>query len=483
MPTGSPFTPPTRLVCAACGGAPWEDDPFPFRCPNAGSGDADHVLVRHVDTSRVRFATGPGDGPFRRHHELLHSWHRARAGGRSDETFLRIVDDLDVGITLVAGRALPVTPFERWPDLATRLGMERGTVWVKDETGNPAGSHKIRHLLGLALHLEVSVSLDLVSRDEIARRGLAIASCGNAALAAAVVASALRHPLTVFIPEDADRRVVSSLRDLDARIVVCPRAAGVPGDPCLHAFHRAVEEGRIPFCVQGSENGLAVEGGHTIAWEMAERLAQHGERLDRLFVQVGGGALASAVAAGLGEAAALGFPAGAPRIHAVQTRAAHPLERAYERVRDRALVRLGEPPASAGSQAAVAARLATPDAAAAVAEAMAYARAHRSRHMWPWEDTPHSVAHGIVDDETYDWAATVEAMLASGGWPVTVGEDTLLQACAMGREATAIPVDATGAAGLAGLLELRRAGQVGVDEHVAVLFTGVDRAAAPAAGA
>jgi hypothetical protein len=198
---------------------------------------------------------------------------------------------------------------------------------------------------------------------------------------------------------------------------------------------------------------------------------------------VGGAALASAVAAGLGEAAAFGFSVGTPRIHAVQTHAAHPLERAYTRVRDRALVRLGEPPASAGSEAAVAARLATPDAAPAIAEAMAYARAHRSRHMWPWETAPHSVAHGILDDETYDWAAVVEAMLSSGGWPVTVGEDALAKACAMGRESTAIPADATGTAGLAGLLELRLAGQVAANEHVAVLFTGVDRAAGSAAGA
>ena len=481
-----PFTPATRLVCAACGGSPWEDDPFPFRCPNAGSGDVDHVLVRHLDPTRIRFVAEAHPGwanveshPFVRHRELLHAWHRARTGGMDDWTFQAIVDVVSSMLPgeTRAHRQTP-TPFGRWPDLAARLGIEQGEVWVKDETGNPSGSHKIRHLFGLALHLEVSERLELVTRGEIDRRGLAIASCGNAALAAAMVAAAIRHPLTAFIPEDADPRVVSSLRSLDTRTVVCPRPPGVPGDPCMRAFRRAVAGGQIPFCVQGSDNGLAVEGGHTIAWEMAECVARDGGRLDRVFVQVGGGALASATAAGLAEARALGFPAGVPRIHAVQTHAAQPLRRAYERVRDRALVRLGEPPAPAGEEAAVATRLAFPDAAAAVREAMAHARAHRGRYMWPWETMPHSIAHGILDDETYDWAAVVEAMLSSGGWPVTVGEDTLAEARGLAVETTGIPVDPTGAAGLAGLVELRRAGAVRPDEHVAVLFTGVDRAAA-----
>jgi len=28
---------------------------------------------------------------------------------------------------------------------------------------------------------------------------------------------------------------------------------------------------------------------------------------------------------------------------------------------------------------------------------------HRSEFMRPWETMPQSVAHGILDDETYDW--------------------------------------------------------------------------------
>jgi threonine synthase len=142
-----------------------------------------------------------------------------------------------------------------------------------------------------------------------------------------------------------------------------------------------------------------------------------------------------------------------PRIHAVQTRNAHPLERAFMRVRQRA-----------GHEA-------TPEG---IVEAMNWARAHRSEVMWPWEEEPHSVADGILDDETYDWAAVVGGMLATDGAPVLVAEDGLREANDLAREATGIPVSHTGSAGLAGLLELARRGELHHGERVAVLFTGKD---------
>ena len=61
-------------------------------------------------------------------------------------------------------------------------------MWVKDETGNVSGSHKGRHLMGVLIQLAVIERLGLARPGR--RRDLAIASCGNAALAAAVVAGA-----------------------------------------------------------------------------------------------------------------------------------------------------------------------------------------------------------------------------------------------------------------------------------------------------
>ncbi|MEX2407377.1 MAG: hypothetical protein WD834_08545, partial [Actinomycetota bacterium] len=92
-----------------------------------------------------------------------------------------------------------------------------------------------------------------------------------------------------------------------------------------------------------------------------------------------------------------------------------------------------------------------------------------------------SVAEGILDDETYDWAAVVAGMLATDGAPVLVSEEALRAANDLARESTGIDVDHTGSAGLAGLLELSRRGELSGDERVAVLFTGAarDRAGDP----
>jgi threonine synthase len=88
---------------------------------------------------------------------------------------------------------------------------------------------------------------------------------------------------------------------------------------------------------------------------------------------------------------------------------------------------------------------------------------------------PHSLAHGILDDETYDWVALVEAMLGTGGQAIVVDEDEIAYANSLGAEATGIAVDPTGSAGLAGLVKLCRQGQIGPGERAAVLFTGARR--------
>ena len=85
------------------------------------------------------------------------------------------------------------------------------------------------------------------------------------------------------------------------------------------------------------------------------------------------------------------------------------------------------------------------------------------------------MASGILDDETYDWRAVVTDMLLTGGRPLVVSESTLVEAHRLAVAETGIPVDPTGSAGLAGLVEMRRSGQIGDHDRVAVLFTGLRR--------
>ncbi len=471
------MTPATRLACAACGAAPAERDPYPFQCPHLNVPDGrDHVLARTLDRDAVRFVHASSVQPFVRHRDLLHSHTRALALGMSDADWVSMVEALDRAVAAVDQAGFVVTPFAPSLRLAAAAGAHE--LWVKDETRNVGGSHKARHLFGIALHLEVSERAGLVKRAESDERGLAIASCGNAALAAAVVARASRRPLRVFIPTDADPGVVQRLHALGAMVAVCPRRDDVPGDPCVHGFHDAIAGGAIPFGVQGNENGLTVEGGETLGWEMADAMRRDGLVLDRLFVQVGGGALASACIQALREARDLGVIAKLPKLHTVQTEGAWPLRRAWARVAERAMDEMGHtvtiPPEDGSVHPEVAQRLAQPESAGAVRAAMTFAREHRPLHMWPWETAPHSVAHGILDDETYDWAAVVEGMLETGGWPIVADEPTLVAARALAHEA-GVRADATGAASLAGVLDLAQRNGIGAGERLAVLLTGVER--------
>jgi threonine synthase len=443
--------PATAVVCAGCGWRAPADEPLPFRCRRADGDDVDHLMVRELDPTHVSFPEIDDEepNPFVRYRELFHGYHLGRGHGMSDEEHVHLVQQLDKAIAEVDGSGFVETPFARSDVLSDRLGCE---VWVKDETGNVSGSHKARHLMGLMVHLLVVEQVGLAGSEG---RELAIASCGNAALAAAVVARAAERPIRVFVPTWADEAVLRRLRELGAAIDVREREEGVPGDPTYHALRQAIADGAIPFTCQGPDNGLTIEGGETLGYEMVSQLAREGAALDRLIVQVGGGALASSCVRAFEDAALLEAPERLPRIDAVQTRNAHPLERAYRRVRQHAGHEL------------------TPQGAI---EAMAWARSHRSEVMWPWEEEPRSVATGILDDETYDWAAVVAGMLATDGTPVLVDEETLEEANDLGRAATGIDVDHTGSAGLAGLLELSRRAEIRPDERVGVLFTGVRRA-------
>ena len=467
--------PVSRLECGGCGTRAPAGEAYPFRCPGAGGeDDTDHVLDRILDAARAdpggRSFLDPAAKPFLRYRKLFHSYHAALEGGLSDADYQAIVRDLDAAVAEVEGRGFHSTPFDPSESLGRRLGFAApDAMWIKDETGNVAGSHKARHLMGIMIWLRV---MDCLGRGR-AHAPLAIASCGNAALAAAVVARAAGRRLRVFLPAGANKAVVDRLTRLGAQLSFCTRNPAGRGDPCYHGFKEAVKGGALPFTCQGSENGLTIEGGETLSHEMISVLAREGKSLDRIFIQVGGGVLASSCIRAFQTAADLGLVRSLPRVHAVQTEGGHPLSCAYDRVVTRILQAHGAPPpTSAEARARFIQTHVPPDL---VEEALCHAATHRSHYMQPWETEPRSIADGILDDETYDWLAVVRGMTATGGHPVVVSEETLKEASALARSTTSIPVCPTGSAGLAGCLELCRAGVVRPDETVGLLFTGIQR--------
>lgn len=471
----------TRLLCAGCGedAGTIEDRRFPFRCAAAREGDdIDHVIRRVLDPERVRFPAEADPNPFIRYRTLMHSWHLAMDHGLGDEAYREIVASLDASVASVDGHGFAVTPFGPHGPLGETLGFGPHSLWIKDETRNVSGSHKARHLMGLALYLEVVERVGAAAAGAAVRQPpratLAVASCGNAALAAAVVARAARRPLRVFVPPDANAAVLGRLRTLDAQIVMCPREDGVAGDPCYLRFREFVGTEGLAFCCQGSDNGLTIEGGVTLGYEMIDGLGD--ARLDRLFVQVGGGALASACIQAFTDAQQVGRLARLPRLYTVQTRGAFPLKRAYDRVVARIHARSGSASSSRPEDDETSANVMLRETPREIVdEALAYARHHRSEFMWSWETEPRSVASGILDDETYDWAAVVEGMVRTGGYPIVVDEDTLIHANAIARSTTGIDVDHTGSAGLAGLMAFLKTMPAARAERAAIIFSGVRR--------
>ncbi len=399
----------------------------PWRCPNATAADRHHVLdiVRRPGP----FEAADDADPLVAYGGELAWQSFALANGMTVDATHALVRQLDARVAAVDGTGFRTTPFARADKLSADLGFAAdGGVWVKDETGNVAGSHKARHLVSVLLHLKAAELVGLGGRES----GLAIASCGNAALAAATLAAADHRELEVFVPTWASSAVLEALHRLRATVTVCPRRDDdPPGDPCVHRFREAVGAGAVPFSVQGPENALALDAGRTLGWEICDGA---GGALDRVFVQVGGGALAACVGRAFADAGVH------TRLHAVQAAGCAPMERAWRKAR---------------------------------ALGVAHAAEHWEECMWPWEDEPCSAADGILDDETYDWLGVLGAVERDGGSVVVAPEAAIVEARELGVASTGIEASATGTAGLAGLLAIRD--EIGDGERVAVVFSGVER--------
>jgi len=421
----------TGMTCAACG-ASVPIGANVLTCPRSTPADRHHVL--HFASNPEPFRPEQSDNPFLAYRRWLAVDAFADAVGVAEHDRIALIEELDQRVAAVAGTGFRRTPLARADALSDALGFAAsGGVWVKDETGNVAGSHKARHLFTEMLQLLVAERAGVSRWSSGSRPRLAIASCGNAAIAASTLARAVDWPIDVYVPPSASETVLAMLEHLGSDIRICPRREEDPaGDPCVLRFRESVASGSLPFGVQGTENVWCRDGGRTIGWEITD-VMDH--RADRVFVQVGGGAFAACVGDSF-RASGLH-----PRLHAVQAEGCAPLARAWERA------------------------LATGGAAGA---------GHRwDECMWPWEHEPRSLADGILDDETYDWVGVVESMAATGGHPVVASEVHIAAAHSMARELTDIPASPTGTAGLAGVLAMRD--RIADDENVVVVFSGVQR--------
>ena len=423
----------TGLTCSVCGSHLDIASPLSWKCPNASDADRHHVL--QFDSAIDAFRPTEDVNPFLAYREYLAVDAYGASLGLETTERIAIIQELDDAVRAVDGTGFVRTPMKRADALSDELGFTAdGGIWIKDETHNVAGSHKARHLFTELVYLVMTERAGVAPWKSPSERPiLAIASCGNAAIAASTLAAAVKWPIAVHVPEASAPSVIAKLESLHADIRVCPRLETDPaGDPCVLRFREEVAAGAIPFGVQGTENAWCLDGGRTIGWELLKEI---GHRVDRIFIQVGGGAFASSIASSMRNVGTH------PKLHAVQTEGCAPLSRAWDRAKD-----------TGGTR----------DAGSRWAEC-----------MWAWEEEPHSLADGILDDETYDWIGILNGMSDTDGSPVVASEDAVIRAHEMASRFTDIKVSPTGSAGLAGVLQMRN--EIADDERIVVVFSGVLR--------
>ena len=114
---------------------------------------------RHRSCARTtydtgHFVSGKDANPFLRYRALLSPYRLSRFLGLPEDAWIEIVETLENRLRAINGKAFRVTPMLLQPALAKAIALN-ARLWVKDETGNVAGSHKARHLMGVMLYLRV----------------------------------------------------------------------------------------------------------------------------------------------------------------------------------------------------------------------------------------------------------------------------------------------------------------------------------------
>lgn len=185
------------------------------------------------------------------------------------------VDRSDIG----AAAALIRGTVRRTPVIEPGAGFHEGPgrIVAKLELLQHTGSFKPRGALHRAL------------TDEVPEAGLIAASGGNHGLAVAWVARHLGVPAEIFVPEVSPPAKVAKLGELGATVNV----VGALYDDALAACReRQAETGALD--IHAYDHLDTIAGAGTIGLELDEQLS---DSVDTVLVSVGGGGLASGLAA------------------------------------------------------------------------------------------------------------------------------------------------------------------------------------------
>jgi len=304
------------------------------------------------------------------------------------------------------------TPLLEAKNLARKLGMKR--LWLKDETRNPTASFKDRPMT-------VGVS----KAREFGAKAVVVASSGNAAIAVAAYSAKAGIDCYAFVPAEAPAAKVAQLSIYGAHVIRA-KAKG-KGDPCYKLMQMAWQRyGWVPLPSCGAFNPYQPEGSKTMSYEIVEQLGWRAP--DWVMVPTGAGTLLSGNAKGYFEFERLGLIKSAPCLVSVQAEGCAPLVKAFKE--------------------------------------------NTQPYEIPTWENPQTVAGGLVDPYPWDADTAVPAIKRSNGTAETVSDKEILSSEKLLAETEGIFAEPSGAAGLAGLIKLLKAGVIDRSDDVVVEITG-----------
>ena len=168
------------------------------------------------------------------------------------------------------------TPLDHAPLLSRRLGSE---IWIKREDQQPIFAYKIRGAYNKMASLP----------PEALQQGVIAASAGNHAQGVALSARKLGCDATIVMPVTTPQIKIDSVKRWGARVEL----VGDSYDEAREHARGLCREKGLTF-IHPYDDPEVIAGQGTVGFEI---LKQHSDRLDTIFVPVGGGGLLAGIAA------------------------------------------------------------------------------------------------------------------------------------------------------------------------------------------
>ena len=165
------------------------------------------------------------------------------------------------------------TPLIESPALSAKVG---GSVFLKAETLQRVGAFKFRGAYNRLSRLTPA------QRE----RGVVAFSSGNHAQGVALAGRALDMPVLIVMPSDAPRVKMEATRNYGAQIRLYDRAR-----ESREAIAAQLAEERGAVVVPAFDDPDVIAGQGTTGLEIAEQMAERGERIAQVIGPVGGGGL------------------------------------------------------------------------------------------------------------------------------------------------------------------------------------------------